>query len=626
MSYCLNPSCRRQKNSDDVQVCQSCSLPLLLKERYRAIEPIGQGGFGRTFLAVDEDMPSKPCCVIKQFFYQGHKDFNKAEELFRQEAEQLEKLGKNNPQIPELFAHFEIGSGLYLVQEFINGQDLLQELKDQGAFDETKIRQLLNDVLPVLQFIHSQRVIHRDIKPENIIRRQADNKLVLVDFGVSKFATETALGRTGTIIGTQGYAALEQSRGKAEFASDLYSLGATCFHLLTDKHPSDVFFPYGDWEKYLKINLNQSGITDALKRVLTKLLQPDISQRYQSPEEVLQDLNLDLAQATTEPPLVFPASAPKPCPQSWQCVNTFTGHTWDVFTVAISPDSQTIASGATDHQIKIWDLHTGKLRYTRTHSILGQHSGDVYSIAFSPSGETLVSAGWGSSSRHQSNTTQKTIQLWHLSTMEVLRTFSGHLGSVRSVAISPDGQILASGGGDKTIKLWNLHTGELLNTLSEHSKWVSSVAISPDGQILASGGGDKTIKLWNLHTGELLNTLSEHSESVNSVTISPDGQILASGSGDKTIKLWNLHTGELLNTLSEHSESVNSVTISPDGQIIASGSRDKTIKIWHISTGESLCTLNEHSKSVYSVAFSPDGQIIASSSEDTTIKIWRLSS
>jgi serine/threonine protein kinase len=310
MSYCLNPGCPKPENPVDVDSCQSCGLPLLLKERYRAIKPIGQGGFGKTFLAVDEDMPSKRQCVIKQFFNQSGLKAQKAKELFVQEAVQLEKLGKQHPQIPELFAHVELGIGLFLVQEFIDGQHLLQELKQEGTFDEDKIWQLLNDLIPVLHFIHNQQVIHRDIKPENIIRRQIDGQPVLVDFGVSKFATETALERTGTVIGSRGYAAPEQSEGKAYFSSDLFGLGRTCFHLLTNTEPKKVFSQYGNWEKYLRIHLNKSGISDALKHILTKLLQSDISQRYQSAEEVLKDLDIQQAQIHFQPHPSFPTFQP----------------------------------------------------------------------------------------------------------------------------------------------------------------------------------------------------------------------------------------------------------------------------------------------------------------------------
>ena len=167
---------------------------------YRAIKPIGQGGFGRTFLAVDEDKPSKPRCVIKQFFpqAQGTNNSQKAAELFEEEAVRLDDLGKH-PQIPELLANFTQDERQYLVQEFIDGQNLAQALATEGSFNETQIRSLLSSLLPVLDFIHSHNIIHRDIKPENIIRRH-DGQVVLVDFGAAKFATGTALARTGTVI------------------------------------------------------------------------------------------------------------------------------------------------------------------------------------------------------------------------------------------------------------------------------------------------------------------------------------------------------------------------------------------------------------------------------------------
>lgn len=201
MSYCLNPNCQKaSSNPDREQFCQNCGSKLLLKERYRAIKLIGQGGFGRTFLAVDEDKPSKPRCAIKQFFpqAQGTNNSQKAAELFEQEAVRLDDLGKH-PQIPELLAYFTQDERQYLVQEFIEGQNLAEALAAEGTFKETQIRSLLSSLLPVLDFIHSHNIIHRDIKPENIIRRH-DGQVVLVDFGAAKFATGTALARTGTVI------------------------------------------------------------------------------------------------------------------------------------------------------------------------------------------------------------------------------------------------------------------------------------------------------------------------------------------------------------------------------------------------------------------------------------------
>ena len=147
MSKCLNPDCL-QTNSKTT-FCQKCGSKLLLTDRYRALEILGQGGFGRTFLAVDEHKPSQPYCVIKQFLpqAQGTNNQEKAGELFKHEAIQLEHLGKHQ-QIPELFAYLIQDNRQYLVQEYIEGQNLAQELAKTGAFSEAKIINLLEDLLP----------------------------------------------------------------------------------------------------------------------------------------------------------------------------------------------------------------------------------------------------------------------------------------------------------------------------------------------------------------------------------------------------------------------------------------------------------------------------------------------
>jgi TonB family protein len=289
-------------------------------------------------------------------------------------------------------------------------------------------------------------------------------------------------------------------------------------------------------------------------------------------------------------------------------LQTLSGHSYSVISVAYSPDGQTLASGSSDKTIELWNVKTGNLLQT-----LFGHSNWVNSVAYSPDGQTLASGS-----------RDKTIKLWNVKTGNRLQTLPGHSDSVRSVVYSLDGQTLASGSDDKTIKIWDVKTGNLLQTLPGHSSSVWSVAYSPDGQTLASGSGDKTIKIWDVKTGNLLQTLPGHSSSVWSVAYSPDGQTLASGSGDKTIKLWDVKTGNLLQTLSGHSIWVNSVAYSPDGQTLASGSGDKTIKLWDVKTGNLLQTFTGHSDSVNSVAYSPDGQTLASGSGDKTIKIWEV--
>ncbi|MEA5551511.1 DUF1997 domain-containing protein [Anabaena cylindrica UHCC 0172] len=288
MSYCIQPTCNKQ-NPDNIRFCCHCGLQLLLRDRYRAIKQIGQGGFGRTFLAVDEDKPSKSKCVIKQFFPidQNPDIATKSAELFAQEAVRLDELGKH-PQIPELLAYFKQDGNQYLIQEFVDGQNLEQEFKQEGTFSEAKIWILINRLIPLLQFVHENQVIHRDIKPENIIRR-FDGEIVLVDFGASKFTTNTILSVTGTVIGSAPYTSPEQAKGKPIFGSDLYSLGVTCLYLLTGVDPFRLFDDSENdwiWRNYLN-----TPVSDSLGKILDKLVQPATKKRYQSAKEVFQDIN-----------------------------------------------------------------------------------------------------------------------------------------------------------------------------------------------------------------------------------------------------------------------------------------------------------------------------------------------
>ncbi|NET56357.1 MAG: TIR domain-containing protein [Symploca sp. SIO2E6] len=195
---------------------------------------------------------------------------------------------------------------------------------------------------------------------------------------------------------------------------------------------------------------------------------------------------------------------------------------------------------------------------------------------------------------------------------------SGHQATVLAVAISPDGQLIASGSEDNTIKLWN-REGKLEKNLEGHKQSVNAVAFSPDGKQIASASVDKTIKLWG-SDGTFIKTLEGHSNAVRDVAFRADGKLIASASDDKTIKLWQ-PDGTLINTLEGHTDQVTSVAFSPDGKLIASASDDQTIKLWQ-PDGTLIQTLEGHKDNVESVAFSPDGKLIASTSSDNTIKLW----
>ncbi|MBV6626845.1 MAG: SUMF1/EgtB/PvdO family nonheme iron enzyme [Rivularia sp. (in: Bacteria)] len=305
MLICQVPNCSNPFNVEGSKHCISCggsNFGKFLRNRYRVLNLLGEGGFSKTYAAVDVDRLDAPC-VIKQFFpqVQGSSSRAKAAKLFREEAFRLYELGENHWQIPRLLAFFEQGSSLYLVQELIEGQTLLDEFYNI-TFDEQRIRAILTDLLPVLDFIHSNKVIHRDIKPENIIRRKSDGKLVLIDFGGAKQVTQTSLERQATVLYTIGYAPAEQMAGFVFPASDLYALGVTCVRLLTKCLPSQD--DSGQFQDYIydAINgkwlwrniLQEKGIviSEQLGIVLDKLLQHLVKDRYHSAAEALKDLAL----------------------------------------------------------------------------------------------------------------------------------------------------------------------------------------------------------------------------------------------------------------------------------------------------------------------------------------------
>lgn len=291
MSYCVNPSCAQPKNPNNVAVCQSCGSQLRLNNRYQPLGILGKGGFGATFGAADLSLPGNPICVVKQLrpATDDPQVYKMAKELFEREAETLGKVG-NHPQVPRLLDYFEQNKEFYLVQEYVKGYNLHQEVKKKGPFTEAGVKQFLTELLPIIEYIHSQKVIHRDIKPANLIRSQKDRKLVLIDFGAVKnqvnsmVANNTQTAFTAFAVGTAGFAPPEQMAMRPVYASDIYAVGVTCVYLLTAKTPKDIGCDpeTGEiaWEPYV-------DISDALAKVLKKMLEVSVKHRYKSAEQVL---------------------------------------------------------------------------------------------------------------------------------------------------------------------------------------------------------------------------------------------------------------------------------------------------------------------------------------------------
>jgi serine/threonine-protein kinase len=321
-------------------------MPLILGGRYLPIKLLGKGGFGAAFLAVDRYTPTMRLCVVKQFQPEGNlgpRELELAQQLFEREALVLEQLGNKHRQIPDLFAFFPLlvppgqknnqeEQYFYLVQEFIDGQDLETELEQKGKFSESEVTEVLTEILNILKFVHENNSIHRDIKPSNIMRDR-QGVLYLLDFGAVKLVTTggaTNPQTKSTGIYSMGFAPPEQMTGGQVYPStDLYALAVTCLNLLTGKQSGELFNAYHNqwqWHQYAP------KVSDRLAQTLDKMLLPSPKDRFQSAGEVLAALSQPptppisqpsvpctavqtSARAQPTPPPVVQPPSPPPQPQ-----------------------------------------------------------------------------------------------------------------------------------------------------------------------------------------------------------------------------------------------------------------------------------------------------------------------
>ncbi|WP_009632509.1 serine/threonine-protein kinase [Synechocystis sp. PCC 7509] len=649
----------------------------LLKQRYQIVEILKTGGFCQTYLAKDIAQPNLPKCIIKQLSLPKSDRPNYFQknvyQSLKREVKALKTLNTCD-RVPQLLAYFEEDRQLYLVQKFIDGYSLAIEIYPGCCWSESRVIELLCEVLEILAVVHSYGFIHRNIKPSNLIRQNNTHRLVLIDFGAAKqtwqqMATEseknypTFVAKEATVaMGTPGYMPAEQERGTPRPSSDIYALGIMAIQALTGLSPTQLLIDSetGEilWQQHAKVSREFADI-------LSSMVSYHFKDRYQSAAEALNALqktlvNLPISSTRQEMPAPVIANAPLQKIATNPNVLKFKPSLSIIFSaiafvLTLLGGSYYLLQSPSSTLKAEKSLVTAAPKVTLVHT-LESHTNVVWCAVSSFDGQTLISSSG-----------DKTIKVWNLLTGKLLRTLKsnsqpvlsvaisqsdrtiasgsysnnqavnlwdfptgtrhnlkGDSNGVWSVAISPNERLLASSNQDGSIEVWNLRDRKLRYRLLGHLNAVWSVAISSDNQLLASASSDKTINLWDLRSRELLHTFSGHSDRVRTVAFSPNGQIIASGSWDKSIKIWNVKTKALLSNLSGHSDRVNSVAISPNGQLLASGSDDGTIKLWDLPTGKLLQTLKQHFGNVNSVSFNPDGNILISGSGDQTIKIWSL--
>ncbi|NEQ98614.1 MAG: protein kinase [Cyanothece sp. SIO2G6] len=676
MRYCLNPVCHHPHNPSTVQICQTCGASLLLGDRYHMRHLIGAGGFSRTFLAIDQTT-NQPCAVKQCLPPQSGKPRSPNDRLrstsafssddcqrFRQEVQQLSNLG-HHPQIPRLLDAIEQLNAptpaLYLVQEWIDGQSVAAELSQLGPWDEDKGRSLLASLLPVIQFIHEHQVIHRDIKPENIVRAQADGRLVLVDFGAAKKTSPTQMAQTGTVIGSAGYAAPEQTMGQAVFASDIYSLGVTCLHLLTGMHPFDLYSVSQDdwvWSQYVT-----APLSPALAAILSRMVCRSMNQRYRTAAAVLTDLNAAPAALATpaqtdestqrlfaqgltawtqrverslrhNPLARLLASNASPLPVS---MNQPTPP-WSAFerspqypivpSPAVSPS---VVSSAVDRPSapSPTDPATDSLTYAQVHTFMYPHG--ITALAISPDGTLLAS---GDQQGNIILAHLPSMARWHEFPTHSLWQRGGHRDRITALQFSPDGSSLFSSSADSTIKQWDVWQPGLLQTLTGEGWGISTLTLHPDGALLLSGGTNGAIDLWNVKQGQFIQRLWQHTDAVTQLNIEAVGSKIAgskiagsrlwSSGADGQVYGWDLRTAAIVASILAHYNGVLALVCQPQDGILVTSGGDRTLRFWHKDSLRLLRTVEIGLESGTPIALHPNGRVMATAQDETHIQLWQL--
>lgn len=567
---------------------------------------------------------------------------------------------------------------------------------------DLEFRALINrliDVCNAIEYAHSRGVLHRDLKPGNIMLGRYGETLV-VDWGLAKVLgrdlhsspESTQLGTAdterplvpasdklvtptmmGKAIGTPAFMSPEQASGQLDDlgpATDIYSLGATLFQLMTGVPPigartEESSERLGLAELLQRARTGQfpkpSSINPEtprpLEAVCLKAMSLAAVDRYRSARALAVELERWLADepvkaypevwttrlrravrrhqtlAATSAALVFAtlvglgimlvvvsASNERLAAESRRAFRNYYAsqinlaqRDWEKADINHLEERlrQTEAASTGGEDLRGFEWHFWNQLRHRAELPLKGHTGDIKSVAVHPNGTRLATASGDA-----------TAKIWDLSTGRVLMTLAGHTGDVNDVAFNRQGTLVATVSEDGTARLWDALDGHLVRVFGGHTNFVVCLALSADGTQLATGGRDNAVRLWDVASGKEIAVLPGHTGWVRGLVFNQDGSRLASASADTTIKLWNTRTGSELATFKGHTKEVQGVAFSPDGKKLASASEDGTLKVWDAETATHQSTLTGHDGTVFGAVFVSDGRELASAGQDQLIKIW----
>ena len=605
-------------------------VPLTRVAEYELIKEVGRGGMGVVFKARHVRLNR----IVALKMIRGGALAN-SDELQRFEKEAAAAAQLQHPNIVALYEVSAHNQQPYLSMEYIGGTSLAERLS-LGPLSGRRAAEYLEITARAVHYAHTRGIVHRDLKPANVLLDENDQPKV-TDFGLAKqMETTSDQTRTGAILGTPSYMSPEQAAGRKDISpsSDVYSLGAILYELMTGKPPFCGETPLATLnlvaeQDPIAPRLLNPAVDRDLETICLKCLEKSPVRRYSSAESLADDLHRYLSGETITARRVNVAARAMKWASRHKGVTMVTAAF--LFTIAVSfsivsyiaYDEKELREQAEQAKLQAEeakDLAALRLETMRHLFYLSEmrHAQQTLRRAdYEGVMRILMNERWKQKDKHADLRDWE----WHFlkEQCQARLAFGSHFDRAFAVAFRSDGKLASAGGQvnqSGEIKLWDARTGRLLKTLRGHGNAITALAFHPEKPLLASSSYDQTVKLWNLETGQEVATLRGHTKGVAHIAFSHKGDRLASASHDGTVRVWDYERvpGDPAANVRVyiHNAEVNAVAFHPDSVFLAAGDSNRTIKIWNLASEQLERTLTGHEGKVLSLAYSNDGKTLVS--------------